>query len=133
MMAVAVFLQEDVVLPVSAVGGGVGVLVVGVAWHVTGCAGHDYLFKKKGEWRQTIVGRCSHCAFFHRRGLILFQFQNYFLAARVVRVRRRSVSILRTTRLRRVGVLEPWLVARELGVACHDWLWLRVSIILFTS
>ena len=44
----------------------------------------------------------------------------YFLAARVVRVRRRSVSILRMTRLRHVGVLEPWLVARELGVACHD-------------
>ena len=41
MMAVAVFLQEDVVLPVSAVGGGVGVLVVGVAWHVTVVAGHD--------------------------------------------------------------------------------------------
>ena len=35
--------QEDVVRAVSGVG--VGVLVVGAAWHVTGCAGHDfYLF-----------------------------------------------------------------------------------------
>ena len=44
--------------PVSAVGVGVRVLVVGAAWHVTGCAGHDFYtsYFLNGKWKQAIVG-----------------------------------------------------------------------------
>ncbi len=43
-----VFVADDgkFPFPVSGVGIGVDVLVIGAAWHVTGFAGHDFYFVK---------------------------------------------------------------------------------------